>query len=103
MQNRQLIKDTWPPVRETQPIEVIPHVSDNVVGIGVVLPGLGDNEADIATITMLHEVEDMRRKLRILEPQLSKAITNFGMRRGERGYREFYLRNALNQQQYTEK
>jgi hypothetical protein len=52
---------------------------------------------------MLHEVEALRRKLRILEPQLSKAIKNFGMRRCERGYREFYLRNALNQQQYTEK
>jgi hypothetical protein len=45
----------------------------------------------------------MRRQLRVLEPQLSKAITEFGMRRGERGYREFFLRNALNQQQYVER
>jgi hypothetical protein len=67
-----------------------------------VLPGLENNEADIATIRLLHEVEAMRRQLRALEPQLSKMITEFGMRRGERGYREFYLRNALNQQQYKE-
>ena len=67
------------------------------------LPGLEDNDADIATIKLLHEVETMRRQLRALEPQLSKMITDFGMRRGERGYREFYLRNALNQKQYVEK
>ena len=76
--------------------------STNIVGIGTVLPGLENNEADIATIRLLHEVEAMRRQLRALEPQLSKMITEFGMRRGERGYREFYLRNALNQQQYKE-
>jgi hypothetical protein len=45
----------------------------------------------------------MRRQLRALEPQLSKMITDFGKRRGETGYREFFLRNALNRQQYTEK
>lgn len=67
------------------------------------LPGREDNAADIATIKLLTEVEAMRRQLRVLEPQLSKAITEFGMRRGERGYREFFLRNALNRQQYTEK
>jgi len=77
--------------------------STNIVGIGTVLPGLENNEADMATIKLLHEVEAMRRQLRVLEPQLSKMITEFGMRRGERGYREFYLRNALNQQQYKER
>ena len=77
--------------------------STNIVGIGTVLPGLEDNDADIATIKLLHEVEAMRRQLRALEPQLSKMITQFGMRRGERGYREFFLRNALNQKQYTER
>jgi hypothetical protein len=45
----------------------------------------------------------MRRQLRVLEPQLSKMITEFGLRRGESGYREFFLRNALNQQQYKER
>ena len=77
-------------------------ISTNVVGIGTVLPGRENNDADIATIKLLHEVEARRRQLRLLEPQLSKMITEFGMRRGERGYREFYLRNALNQQQYKE-
>ena len=67
------------------------------------LPGREDNAADVATIKLLTEVETMRRQLRVLEPQLSKAITEFGMRRGERGYREFFLRNALNQQQYVER
>ena len=75
----------------------------NSVGIGIVLPGREDNDADIATIKMLNEVLDLRAKLRALEPQLSKAITKFGMRRGSSGYREFYLRNELNAQRYTEK
>jgi hypothetical protein len=67
-----------------------------------VLPGREDDAADIATIKLLHEVEAMRRQLRVLEPQLSKMITEFGLRRGERSYRDFFLRNELNQQQYTE-
>ena len=73
------------------------------IKIGTVLPGREDDVADIATIKLLHEVEDMRRQLRALEPQLSKMITEFGMRRGERGYREFFLRNALNRISYTER
>jgi hypothetical protein len=68
-----------------------------------VLPGLENNEADIATIRLLHEVETLRRQLRALEPQLSAAITAFGWRRGNSGYREFYLRNELNEQAYKEK
>ena len=86
------IKDTWPPVREKQQIN-----------IGTVLPGLTDNDADIATIKMLNDVLNLRAQLRALEPQLSKTITEFGLRRGWRGYREFYLRNELNAQQYVEK
>jgi hypothetical protein len=68
-----------------------------------VLPGREDDAADIATIKLLTEVEAMRRQLRALEPQLSKMITDFGWRRGNSGYREFFLRNELNRQQYTEK
>lgn len=75
----------------------------NSVGIGTVLPGLEDDDADIATIKMLETTLNLRAELRALEPQLSKAITEFGMRRGWRGYREFYLRNELNAQTYTEK
>lgn len=73
------------------------------IKIGTVLPRLEDDDADIATIKLLHEVLDLRGQLRALEPQLSKDITAFGMRRGWRGYREFYLRNELNTQIYTEK
>lgn len=75
----------------------------NSVGIGTVLPGREDDAADIATIKLLHEVETLRRQLRALEPQLSKMITAFGVRRGWSGYREFYLRNELNAQAYKEK
>jgi hypothetical protein len=74
----------------------------SMLDVSDVLPDRRNDEADVATITLLHEVEEMRRKLRILEPQLSKAVTDFGKRRGWSGYREFHLRNALNQQQYTE-
>jgi hypothetical protein len=68
-----------------------------------VLPGRADDAADITTIKLLHDVENMRRQLRVLEPQLSRMITEFGWRRGERSYRECFLRNALNRQAYTEK
>ncbi len=77
--------------------------STNSVGIGTVLPGRENNDADIATIKLLHEVEAMRRQLRALEPQLSKAVTEFGSRRGLSGYREFHLRNALNEINYKER
>lgn len=80
-----------------------PNSTNNVVGIGTVLPGLEDNDADIATIKLLNDVLNLRAQLRALEPQLSKTITEFGLRRGWRGYREFYLRNELNAQQYVEK
>lgn len=67
------------------------------INIGTVLAGREDDAADIATVL------DLRSQLRALEPQLSKAITAFGWRRGESGYREFFLRNALNRQQYKER
>lgn len=73
------------------------------INIGTVLAGREDDAADIATIKMLETVLDLRSQLRALEPQLSKAITAFGWRRGESGYREFFLRNALNRQQYKER
>ena len=91
------IKDTWPPVREKQPTPT------NSVGIGTVLPGREDDAADIATISLLTEVIALRTKLRAIEPQLSKMITEFGWRRGETGYREFFLRNAINEINYKER
>lgn len=68
-----------------------------------VLPDRRDDGADIATIKLLHEVEFIRRQLRVLEPKLSAMITQYGLRRGRVGYREFFLRNELNRQQYTER
>jgi hypothetical protein len=62
-----------------------------------------DPVADAATIKLLHEVIALRSQLRALEPQLSAAITAYGMRRGYRSYREFYLRNELNEQAYKER
>lgn len=82
-----------------QPIKVIPHMSDNRTPEDTRTPA----QADADTISLLFEVEALRRQLRILEPQLSKEVTDYGLRRGYRGYREFYLRNDLNQQQYVEK
>ena len=90
------IRDTWPPVREKQP-------THPTINIGTVLAGREDDAADIATIKLLTDVIEMRTKLRALEPQLSKAITEFGIRRGETGYREFFLRNALNEKAYKER
>jgi hypothetical protein len=64
----------------TNPNQLIPHVWDNPINIGTVLAGREDDVADLATITLLHEVEALRRQLRILEPQLSKMVTDFGKR-----------------------
>jgi hypothetical protein len=59
------------------------------------LLGREDEEADVATIRLLGEVTALRRQLRALEPELSKAITEFGWRRGQSGYREFHLTSRL--------
>jgi hypothetical protein len=71
------------------------------VNIGTVLAGREDDAADRDTIRLLHEVEAMRRQLRVLEPQLSKAVMEFGKRRGLSLYREFFLRNELNTKEHN--
>jgi hypothetical protein len=68
-----------------------------------VLPGREDDAADIATISLLTEVIALRTQLRALEPQLSKMVVEYGSRRGWSGYREFHLRNALNEANYKER
>ena len=68
-----------------------------------VLPDRRDDGADIATIKLLHEVEFIRRQLRALEPKLSAMVTEYGSRRGFSGYREFHLRNKLNETNYKER
>lgn len=90
-------------ITSTQPTHATNTSSTNSVGIGTVLAGREDDAADIATIKLLTDVIEMRNQLRALEPQLSKMITEFGMRRGERSYREFFLRNALNEKVYKER
>lgn len=70
--------------------------TNSIPNIGTVLPGREDNDADEATIRLLETVLNLRRQLRALEPQLSKMITEFGWRRGQSGYREFYLTSELN-------
>lgn len=72
------------------------------VNVGTVIAGREDDAADRDTISLLHEVTQLRAQLRTLEPQLSKAITDFGLRRGQSGYREFFLRNELNTAIYKE-
>lgn len=67
------------------------------------LPGLENDAADIATIKLLTDVIEMRNQLRALEPQLSKMVTEFGWRRGASCYREFFLRNELNEKAYKER
>jgi hypothetical protein len=94
---------TTTPTQNSTDLACEATTSTNVVGIGTVLPGRENNDADIATIKLLHEVEARRRQLRVLEPQLSKMITEFGWRRGWSGYREFFLRNELNAQTYKER
>lgn len=54
-----------------------------------------DKEADREAIRLLKKVEKLRRELKILEPQLSKACVDYGKRRGMSLFREFHLRNEL--------
>lgn len=71
------------------------------INVSTVLAGREDKAADRDTIRLLHEVTQLRAQLRTLEPQLSKAITDFGLRRGQSGYREFFLRNELNTKEHN--
>lgn len=99
-----MLKDTWPPTRDEDEVVCIDtRKAFSMLDVTDVLLHLRDDDADVATIKLLHEVEYMRKQLRAFEPKLSAMITDYGLRRGQRGYREFFLRNELNRQQYTEK
>ena len=54
-----------------------------------------DKQADKETIRLLKKVERLRKELKLLEPQLSKACVEYGKRRGMSLFREFHLRNEL--------
>ena len=99
-----MLKDTWPPTRDEDEIVCIDtRQAFSMLDVTDVLPDRRDDGADIATIKLLHEVEFIRRQLRALEPQLSAMVVEFGSRRGFSGYREFHLRNKLNEQTYKER
>jgi hypothetical protein len=55
-----------------------------------------DKQADRATIRLLTKVDKLRKELKILEPQLSKAAVAYGKRRGISLFNEWHLRNNIN-------
>ena len=57
-----------------------------------------DKQADREAIRLLNKVDKLRRELRQLEPQLSKACIDYGKRRGVSLFRDFHLRNELERQ-----
>jgi len=57
-----------------------------------------DKQADREAIRLLAKVDKLRRELRILEPQLSKAAVAYGKRRGASLFNEFHLRNEIERQ-----
>lgn len=56
-----------------------------------------DKKADAETIALLRKVDALEAELRILRPKLNKLVTEYGQRRGYWGYRDFHLRNQLEQ------
>lgn len=53
-------------------------------------------QADRDAVRLLRKVDKLRAELRVLEPELSKAITAYGRRHGYMlGYREFHFRNDI--------
>ena len=54
-----------------------------------------DKEADREAIRLLRKVDKLRKELKILEPQLSKAAVAYGKRRGISLFNEWHLRNNI--------
>jgi hypothetical protein len=52
-----------------------------------------DKEADAQCIALLRKVENMRKELRTLETELSKACAAYGRRRGMSLFREWHVNN----------
>jgi hypothetical protein len=55
-----------------------------------------DRQADKEAIRLLAKVDKLRRELKQLEPQLSKAAVAYGKRRGISLFNEWHLRNNIN-------
>jgi hypothetical protein len=54
-----------------------------------------DKQADKEAIRLLKKVDKLRRELKILEPQLSKAAVAYGLRRRMSMFNEWHLRNTI--------
>jgi hypothetical protein len=57
-----------------------------------------DKQADREAIRLLARVDKLRKELKQLEPQLSKAAVAYGKRRGASLFNEFHLRNEIERQ-----
>jgi hypothetical protein len=54
-----------------------------------------DKQADREAIRLLAKVDKLRRELKLLEPELSKAAVAYGKRRGMSMFNEWHLRNNI--------
>ena len=55
-----------------------------------------DKQADKEAIRLLAKVDKLRKELKQLEPQLSRAAVAYGKRRGISLFNEWHLRNNIN-------
>ena len=55
-----------------------------------------DRQADKEAIRLLAKVDKLRKELKQLEPQLSRAAVAYGKRRGISLFNEWHLRNNIN-------
>jgi len=63
-----------------------------------------NEQLDAECIALLDRVDDLRRELRKLEPQLTKACHDFGRRRGYIGwFNEWNVRNTIEIERTREK
>jgi len=54
-----------------------------------------DKQADKEAIRLLKKVNKLRKELKILEPQLSKAAVAYGLRRRMSMFNEWHMRNTI--------
>jgi hypothetical protein len=52
-----------------------------------------DEKLDAECIAMIRKAEQLRRELRIMETELSRACTAYGRRRGMSLFREWHVNN----------
>jgi hypothetical protein len=54
-----------------------------------------DKQADKEAIRLLKKVDKLRKELKLLEAELSKAALAYGKRRGMSLFREFHMRSNI--------